>query len=747
MFSSHPLKTTTFRGRFCLILLALLLAPLLNAQENADNTTGTEPIIDLNPFVVRFQSTLLGDALEKAIVHHGSIAGGTNLIVPEDLGLRRTLTLKDTLELEPGIIIQDFFGSNDQPRIFIRGSGIQSNPQRRGISLLQNGIPLNFSDGSFLISALDIKTARFIEVYRGSNALKYGSASLGGAINVVSSKGSDINGFQIEAEGGSFGYIGGSVASGTRSANTDSFASVTYNESNGFRDHNTSSQLNAQANLLWMLNENWENGIYLSYTDADFDVPGPLTWAQLEEDSDQNNPGVNPPHSIGPNVVRDLPRRSTQITRVADRSIYRFSESNQLTTSVYFHQVDDEFIFPVGTGVQEDDWNDYGFNLELATLTDKNSLTVGTRLQWGTSDRTYSANISGAKGLTYAANELTATNLLLYLENSYRFTEGFSGIVGLQVSHNTRDNKDSFATPDHRPSWNAVKGAYVHFSSPDSSLDQDYTSFNPRVGLIYDLNETSQLFANVSCSFEPPTFDELFVCGGGTPNSGATSVTAKKLDAQEATTFEFGTRGEKGALRWDLSFYRSWIEDEILTTSDLLGVAGVTRNSPDTTIHQGIELGIGATLFENLFTENGDTLTFSGIYNYSDFYFDDGVYDGKQLAGVPKHYITADLSYTHPGGLSLGINIEWLPDDNPTDHQNTVYNPSYCVLGVRAAWKGTGWSVFIEGKNITDETYASSFLIRDIVSDPPPAALGIDNVTTYQPGTGASVIIGCSLSL
>jgi iron complex outermembrane recepter protein len=413
MISSHPIKTLTSKGYFYFAILTLLSAPLLHSQDI--DATEPEPIIELNPFVVRSQSTLLGDALEEAILNHESIAGGTNLIVQEDLGLRRTLTLKDALELQPGIIIQDFFGSNDQPRIFIRGSGIQSNPQRRGISFLQNGIPLNFSDGSFLVSALDFRAAKFIEVYRGSNALKYGAASLGGAINIESSKGSDINGVQVEAEGGSFGYIGGNIASGVRRGKTDSFASVSYNESDGFRDNNTSSQLNAQANLLWKLKENWENGVYISYTDAEFDVPGPLTWAQLEEDSSQVNPGVNPPYSIGPNVARDLPRRSTQITRIADKSVYHFDKSKQLTGSVYFQQADDEFIYPVATGFQEDDWNDFGLNLEFATLADKNSLIIGTRLQWGTNDRTYSANIAGEKGLTYAANELTASNLLLYM--------------------------------------------------------------------------------------------------------------------------------------------------------------------------------------------------------------------------------------------------------------------------------------------------------------------------------------------
>ena len=69
------------------------------------------------------------------------VPGGTNLVTPQQEA--RLATLRDALDYQPGIVIQDFFGATDQPRLNIRGSGIQSNPLNRGVLLLQDGLPLN----------------------------------------------------------------------------------------------------------------------------------------------------------------------------------------------------------------------------------------------------------------------------------------------------------------------------------------------------------------------------------------------------------------------------------------------------------------------------------------------------------------------------------------------------------------------------------------------------------------------------
>src|SRR5690606_19522385 len=71
-------------------------------------------------------------SIEKIKQNHLAIAGGTSVAVMNP-DVQRLETLKDALKFEPGVVIQESFGTNDQPRISIRGSGIQSNPQRRGL--------------------------------------------------------------------------------------------------------------------------------------------------------------------------------------------------------------------------------------------------------------------------------------------------------------------------------------------------------------------------------------------------------------------------------------------------------------------------------------------------------------------------------------------------------------------------------------------------------------------------------------
>lgn len=81
--------------------------------------------------------------------------------------------------------------------------------------------------------------------------------------------------------------------------------------------------------------------------------------------------------------------------------------------------------------------------------------------------------------------------------------------------------------------------------------EADYSSVNPRIGLIYELREELGLFANVSRLFEPPTNFELQdnVAGGDAT-----------LDAMQGTVVEIGARGgsKLGATSrwsWDVSLY------------------------------------------------------------------------------------------------------------------------------------------------------------------------------------------------
>lgn len=127
--------------------------------------------------------------------------GGTNLIQVQEKN--RLQSLQDALGSEPGIVLQEFFGGLDQPRLSIRGSGIQSNPVNRGVLLLQDGLPLNEADGSFVISTLEPRNSALIAVRRGGNAENPSATTLGGELDFQSVVADQAN--SISVNGGSFG--------------------------------------------------------------------------------------------------------------------------------------------------------------------------------------------------------------------------------------------------------------------------------------------------------------------------------------------------------------------------------------------------------------------------------------------------------------------------------------------------------------------------------------------------------------
>ena len=128
--------------------------------------------------------------IEAARVELEQTPGGTAVVDAETYKRGRATTLKDALDFAPGVYVQPRFGA-EESRISIRGSGIQRTFHGRGLKLLQDGVPLNLADGGFDFQAVEPLATRYIEVYRGANALEFGATTLGGAMNFVSYTGHD----------------------------------------------------------------------------------------------------------------------------------------------------------------------------------------------------------------------------------------------------------------------------------------------------------------------------------------------------------------------------------------------------------------------------------------------------------------------------------------------------------------------------------------------------------------------------
>lgn len=107
-------------------------------------------------------------------------AGATTLVDGDRYRDGRVGNLVDALGFAPGVFVETRFGA-EEARLSIRGSGLQRTFHGRGIVVLQDGVPLNLADGSFDFQAIEPLAARYIQVWRGANALEAGAAECRGA--------------------------------------------------------------------------------------------------------------------------------------------------------------------------------------------------------------------------------------------------------------------------------------------------------------------------------------------------------------------------------------------------------------------------------------------------------------------------------------------------------------------------------------------------------------------------------------
>lgn len=205
----------------------------------------------------------------------------------------------------------------------------------------------------------------------------------------------------------------------------------------------------------------------------------------------------------------------------------------------------------------------------------------------GRIDNTQHQNLPGAvKGALAASNvDDRSKNLSVYAEDSFFVRPNVALVAGAQFQHAVRERQDRF------------------LSNGAQSGRRAYDNLSPTLGVLWDIDALSQVFANVSRSAEVPTFD---VNTFGTPASST-------VDAQTATTLEIGTRGRRSDLTWDVALYRANIRNELQCLTNPSTPDACTVTNADRTMHQGIEAGIGAALLKSVYTY-GDRIWLNTAY-------------------------------------------------------------------------------------------------------------------------------------
>src|SRR4030095_2836591 len=173
--------------------------------------------------------------LEQAREEIDRTPGGVEIVPENTIEESRAANLKDVLDFVPGVLIRPRFGAADESQFSIRGSGLRNNFHLRGVNVLLDGFPYGNADGFSDFESLELLNTRYIEVFKGANALRFGGNTMGGAINLVSQTGSTARTTESRAEGGSYGFFKGYLATGPVYGPADLHARFRDTETPGYR--------------------------------------------------------------------------------------------------------------------------------------------------------------------------------------------------------------------------------------------------------------------------------------------------------------------------------------------------------------------------------------------------------------------------------------------------------------------------------------------------------------------------------
>jgi iron complex outermembrane recepter protein len=630
--------------------------------------------------IVVTAETLVAEAIQRV----GETPGGANVVPAEEFDEKLAVSLRDALAFSPGVYAQPRVGQ--EVRLSIRGSGISRGYHMRGLTLLQDGIPINLADDNGDFQELDPTFLQHLEVFRGANALRFGASTLGGAINGVTPTGRSSSGVHLRLDGGSFDTLRGFASAGYADERGDAWLAIAGDTSEGDRAHARRKAFRLNGNVGLRLGKNVETRFYASAQTIRQDLPGALTYAAVRTAPRSGNFVNDQARDI--DSLR-LQNRTSIALGAGKLDVGLFLNAKQLHHPIY--ELVDQKSLDWGSYARLDqDFGQFGF-------------TAGVTARFGTVASRRFLNVSGELGAKTFEADQAARTIDAYAEARLRPVERLTLIAGAVYTSGLRRQNQ----------------AYPRLVRNRATFDQ----LSPKLGLLFEPGTAVQLYANLSRSHELPGFIELAQLSSFVP-----------LEPQRGWTAEIGGRGRIGPLRFDLSVYRADLDGELLQYDVGPGIPVSTFNAGRTR-HQGVELGLDLDL--------SAWARLRQVWQVSDFRFrDDTTFGDNRLPVIPEQLYRAELRLGSEA-VHIAPNVEWVPRGAWADYANSFRTRGYVLLGATVEAQVTrGVTLFADARNLAGRKAAGdiSAVVR-YVSDN-PATLPNEASAIFYPVERRSVFAG-----
>jgi outer membrane receptor protein involved in Fe transport len=646
------------------------------------------------------------------------IAASVDVLDEAELQDRGATHFGDVLLQTPNV---NFSGQTSRPRhIQIRGMGERD--EYTGAPNASVGFAVDDIDFSGIGMVGNLFDVKQVEVLRGPQSTRYGASAIAGLVNIQSNEPTPFNESLIEASVGTDNLTElGVMTSGAFSEQDKSpqyRVSLFKHNSDGFRENDTlnrtdtnkKDELTARAKLRWWAGDDTQFDLTLMHADIN---NGYDMWSRDNSFTTLSNE----------------PGKDTQKTNAGSLKIQYDGNANyHLTSTTSFSDNSGQYDYDL-------DWQDFDAKMSNGTFTSnqtRQNFSQDFRWQSTESSRLFNDSTDWLAGLYLAhlnedyerserfqtcygyacpaegpdkynydlESKFTHQKVAFYTQLDQAITDRKTLTYSLRVEHGRKDfkqNKHNFGSAFEYDDNGNVSGPYADYDyNLEDSSSPEETLWGGSITYSHQYSERHTAFAAINRGFKAGGF-----------NTGQSTGQNLTFEAETLYNYEIGLRSNYGALKTSSTlFYMDRQNPQFSGNSQEPNgneFVFFTENL-DSAQHYGLETELDWQVNSrwNLFAHLGLLQTeVQGTPINGDF-----TMSGRGAAHAPNYQYLIGTQYRHDQGWFGRIEIQGT-DAFYFDNVHNEKSKAYTLANARIGYEAQDWEVYLWGKNLTDQEYAT----------------------------------------
>jgi iron complex outermembrane receptor protein len=611
------------------------------------------------------------------------VPANISVITAEQIEKSGATSIPEVLEKLESIQFRSYSGNASQASIDMRGFG-GDNPFGKTLIML-DGRRLNRPDMSSINwLQVPLNNVERIEVVRGASSVLYGDAAIGGVINIITKKGEGPPKFNASVIAGSYGLhderigVSGSSDKLTYALNGEN------NYNSGYRDRSKFSSKGGGFDVGYNASDVLSASLGLSFTKTDYQMPGALTKAQMEQNRQQYQPAT-PANWANAAPDDDGEDKYTNVNLGIKANM---GSVGDITVNFLYGNKD------LQTNMASWTWNKYSnTNTDTYGITPKyiltkdifgfkNKVVLGLDYYREPYKKDFFSNRERTIKTSWA--DLTKESIAYYIRDEF-------SILNNVILH-----------AGYRSEWASIEGSSTDTVTPANNFanqEKKYQAEAYEAGLTWLVGKQSKIFVKYSSIYRIPFLDEI-----ASFNGFGGALFLKTLEMEEGTSKEIGTEfSPLTNLKMGVTLFRIDMDEEIQYVY-VTPWSGYNQNVGKTR-HDGAEISL-TYLWEK-------RAKFYGNFTYHKATFENNPNDGKEMPLVPKRVVNGGIEIYLPYNLTLRPEVKYVSDaylsgdnDNNTEklESRTLYN---LYLFYKPTFGKFSMTAFFGVENLTDEKYSS----------------------------------------